>query len=80
MSEALWRVCRVIKGDCRQCAATVIIDDEPYTPGCYLHAQEAVNTVETGNPWRKTEGVKAPWVALSTDHGADAPDGEGGAS
>lgn len=64
--EAVWRVCRVINGDCERCPSTETIKG---TPGCqrlcYSHAVECINTVETGNPWRKTEGVGEPWSVLS---------------
>lgn len=66
-AETVHRVCRVIKGDCANCPAWTVekSDGERYMRGCYMQALEAVNTVETGNPWRKIENVKAPWVALT---------------
>jgi hypothetical protein len=63
--STVWRVCRLIKGECKNCPPSEIDGDrDEVTRGCYLQAVECVNTVQTGNPWRKTEGVKAPWVAL----------------
>lgn len=65
--EAVWRVCHVINasvGPCKKCPAKYVREGEAYTRGCYLHAEECINTVETGNPWRKTEGVRAPFVVF----------------
>lgn len=63
-TEAVWRVCEVIKGDCKRCPAT-----EEMPPhglcirACYHQAEECVNTVETGNPWRKTGDVREPFIS-----------------
>lgn len=62
--ETVWRVCRAIKADCKNCPAEHVHAGEVYSSGCYLQAVECINTVETGNPWRKTEGVKPPWTVL----------------
>lgn len=62
--EAVWRVCRVIKGECKNCPASEMFHGDECVRGCYAQAVECINTVETGNPWRKTEGVKAPWVTV----------------
>ena len=75
MSDQVHRVCWAIRGECNGCSKYRLIDGERYTRSCYHHAVEVINTVETGNPWRKTEGVKAPWTALTT-HPAQ-PEGEG---
>ncbi|MGA0604926.1 hypothetical protein ACO2Q0_02915 [Phenylobacterium sp. VNQ135] len=65
-SETVWRVCharRKAHGKaCERCPSSELADGESFTRGCYLQAVETVNIVQTGNPWRKTEGVKAPWV------------------
>lgn len=62
-AQAVWRVCRVIRGDCKNCPPREMIDGDECRRGCYHQAVECINTVETGNPWRKTGRVKAPWVA-----------------
>jgi hypothetical protein len=64
-SETVWRVCRAIKGDCKNCPSIEIVGGEDCTRGCYLQAVECVNIVQTGNPWRKTEGVKPPWTVFA---------------
>jgi hypothetical protein len=72
---AVWRVCEVINatvGPCKRCPAKYMHDGEAYFRGCYLHAQECINTVETGNPWRKTGDVRAPFVALSASTASPA--------
>jgi hypothetical protein len=51
------------KGDCKNCPASETFDGDECVRGCVLQATECINTVETGNPWRKTEGVKPPWTA-----------------
>lgn len=63
--EHVHRVCRVIKGDCLECPESEIFHGDECQRGCYAHAVECINTVETGNPWRKTEGVKAPWTVMA---------------
>lgn len=63
-SAVVWRVCHVITGDCKRCPAVEMHHGDPCTRGCYLHAEECVNTVETGNPWRKTDGVRDPFIAI----------------
>jgi len=73
--EQVHRVCRAIRGECLNCSQTETFGSDQFVRGCYQHAVEVINTVETGNPWRKTEGVKAPWTALTT-HPAQ-PEGEG---
>lgn len=69
----VWRVCHVITGDCKRCPATEIIDidgaGDECTRACRLQAEECINVVETGNPWRKTEGVRAPWIVKDTPNG-----------
>ena len=69
--EQVHRVCRAIRGECLNCSQTETFGSDQFVRGCYHHAVEVINTVETGNPWRKTEGVKAPWTALSQPKGAD---------
>lgn len=64
-NEQVHRVCRVIKGDCLGCPEREIVLGDGCQRGCYAHAVECINVVETGNPWRKTEGVKAPWAVLT---------------
>ena len=59
------RVCRVIRGDCHGCPKSEMIGGDECQRGCYIQAVECINTVETGNPWRKTEGVEAPWTVLA---------------
>lgn len=67
MSEQVHRVCRVIHGECKGCPEYITgMQGARYYRGCYQHAAEVINTVETGNPWRKTEGVKAPWTCNPT--------------
>ena len=66
MSEQVHRVCRAIHGECLNCSATATFGGDQFVRGCYHHAVEVINTVETGNPWRKTEGVKAPWTVPAT--------------
>lgn len=64
VTEAVWRVCHVLTADCKRCPPSE--DMPPHGEcirGCYHKAEECVNTVETGNPWRKTEGVRPPFVA-----------------
>ncbi len=63
--EKVWRVCHVITGDCQRCPAVEQFHGDDCVRGCFHQATECINTVETGNPWRKTEGVKPPWIALS---------------
>lgn len=67
--EAVWRVCHALRTadgkPCDRCPMRETIHSEAYMRGCYLQASQIVNIVETGNPWRRTENVKAPWVALS---------------
>ena len=64
--RTVWRVCHAISGYCKRCPTTGVHDDEEgFTRGCYLQAVECVNIVETGNPWRKSDGVKAPWTVLT---------------
>jgi hypothetical protein len=61
--QMVHRVCRLLRtlegrpdGACEECPATESYRGKPgCTRGCYLIAAEFVNTVETGNPWRKTE-------------------------
>jgi hypothetical protein len=62
-SEAsVHRVCELIReGGCKGCPRRDEIDGE--LRGCFLQAQECVNTVETGNPWRKVGEVCAPFVS-----------------
>ena len=67
--DAVWRVCHVIKGDCKGCPRRDLIGGELYCRGCFRQAEECINTVETGNPWRKTEGVRAPYVVLTPNPG-----------
>jgi len=62
--ETVWRVCRGINGDCDNCSSSETFGGEEWLRGCYAHATEVLNIVETGNPWRKTDGVKPPWVVL----------------
>jgi hypothetical protein len=66
-SETVWRVCHLRRRKCNRCPANEDAGDGDgtYTRGCYLQAVECVNTVETGNPWRKTEDVKPPWIVRS---------------
>lgn len=70
--ESVWRVCHAITGECRRCPERELLHGEDYMRGCYMQAVECINVVETGNPWRKTSGVRAPWVATHTS-GADEP-------
>jgi hypothetical protein len=65
-SETVWRVCQAIKGECEHCPNSETVGEhEDCTRGCYLQAVECVNIVQTGNPWRKTEGVKPPWTVFA---------------
>lgn len=73
-AEKVWRVCHVITGDCERCPETTMVRGDPCVRGCYLLAVEAINVVETGNPWRKSTGVKEPWIAALSD-GAKRPTG-----
>ena len=63
---AIWRTCHVITGDCKRCPASEMVDGDECIRGCRMQAEECVNVVETGNPWRKTAqaDLRAPWVAL----------------
>lgn len=68
--EAVWRVCHVMTGFCLRCLPHEKMgEDEDCTRGCYLQAVECINVVQTGNPWRKTEGVRRPWTVLGGGHG-----------
>jgi hypothetical protein len=60
----VWRVCHVITGDCHKCPSEEIVGGDVCVRGCYLQAQECINVVETGNPWRKTGDVREPWTVL----------------
>lgn len=62
----IWRTCHVITGDCKRCPASEMVGGDECVKGCRLQAQECVNVVETGNPWRKTAqaDLRAPWIAL----------------
>jgi hypothetical protein len=65
------RVCHLLRiaddKACKHCPASEELHGEKdCTRGCYALANEIVNTVQTGNPWRKTEGVKPPWAVLAT--------------
>lgn len=74
-SEAsVHRVCALVewKDGCKNCPRTEDIDGEAFLRSCYLHARESVNTVETGNPWRKTGDVRAPFVSAQTPSANDA--------
>jgi hypothetical protein len=75
--QTIWRVCRVIKGDCQRCPAVEYHHGDPCVRGCYHHATECVNTVETGNPWRKTADVKPPWTVLPSPKSDSACQSEG---
>lgn len=67
-SETVWRVCRAIKGECEKCPSSEPFrGEQDCTRGCYMQAVECVNIVETGNPWRKTANVRAPWTVLNKD-------------
>jgi hypothetical protein len=71
----VWRVCHVIRGECQQCPPSDMVHGD--VRGCYAQAVECINTVETGNPWRKTGDVRAPWVALPqhrTSSDGECPD------
>lgn len=78
-SEDVWRVCAVIREECvcDHCPATEDHGDGYglCTRACYLQALECVNVVQTGNPWRKTVGVKAPWTVKTTPPTLDAGEG-----
>lgn len=63
--EAVWRVCEVVRGDCQHCPATEERDGDTCVRSCFVQATECINVVETGNPWRKTEGVDGRWTVLS---------------
>lgn len=67
--QEIWRVCRVIKGDCHRCPETEMIGGDECVRGCRLQAVECINVVETGNPWRKTDNVRAPWIVKDTPNG-----------
>lgn len=68
--EDVWRVCRVTTSGCDNCPAKTIEGGEDYIRGCYLQAVECINVVETGNPWRKTEGVRSPWAVKPASNSA----------
>jgi hypothetical protein len=74
-NEDVWRVCEVIKGPCKHCPASEDFGDGygDCRRACYLQALECINTVETGNPWRKTEGVREPWTVLARPQLSDGP-------
>ena len=67
--QEVWRVCRVIKGDCHRCPETEMIGGDECVRACRLQADECINVVETGNPWRKTDNVRAPWIVKDTPNG-----------
>ena len=62
---AVHRVCQITKGECKYCPLAFEDHGETYVHGCVAIAEEIINVVETGNPWRKTDKVKAPWTILS---------------
>lgn len=62
--SAVWRVCHVITADCKRCSPTERHYGDLCVRACYMQAEECINTVETGNPWRKTGDVKPPWIVL----------------
>lgn len=63
--ELAWRVCRVIKGQCQRCPAEEMMGGEMCKRSCRLQAEEAVNTVQTGNPWRK---ANSNWSSKDPGH------------
>lgn len=67
--QEIWRVCRVMKSECRQCPDAERIGGDTFTRACRLMAVECINVVETGNPWRKTDNVRAPWIVKDTPNG-----------
>lgn len=65
--EDVWRVCHALRTaddkDCEHCPPSEDFNGHgDCTRGCYMIAVELVNITETGNPWRKTADVKAPWT------------------
>lgn len=63
--ELAWRVCRVIKGQCQRCPAEEMMGGEMCKRSCRLQVEEAVNTVQTGNPWRK---ANSNWSSKDPGH------------
>lgn len=63
--EKVWRACewlRLIEDKhCERCHASEEIHGETCTNSCRVAAEEIVNVVETGNPWRKPEPWPAQW-------------------
>lgn len=62
-NEQVWTVCSYLKRaegqTCKQCPQMIWMDEFAML-GCYLHAREVINVVETGNPWRKDTTIKIP--------------------
>jgi len=78
--ELVERVCRTIRGECQQCPEREMVHGEAFQRGCFAQAVECINVVETGNPWRKTEGVKPPWTTRTEDRQRLSAEVEGGNS
>lgn len=82
-AETVWRVCQALRTadglGCQKCPSSRGDGDDGCTRGCYLQAVELVNIVQTGNPWRKTTDVRAPWVAFApaTDEKKTTPHAAG---
>jgi hypothetical protein len=60
--NVVWATCAFLKEykdsdrTCNKCPAEEVYLRDPCTRACRLIAQEIINVVETGNPWRKTLG------------------------
>lgn len=63
----IWRVCQVLRGECSHCPASEMVAGDACVRGCRLQAIECVNVVETGNPWRREDGVNAPWISFALE-------------
>lgn len=66
--EQVWRVCAYLRRaegqKCKQCPRTIEIEN--HGPGkrmCVGLAEEIINVVETGSPWRDGRTLPAPILA-----------------
>lgn len=74
MSEQVHRVCRAIHGECKGCPEYITgMQGARYYRGCYQHAAEVINTVETGNPWPTNSRTLKPASRNSSSKSPKGP-------
>lgn len=56
--ELVWRVCAYMRGkECQHCPHSFLLNDYGICYNmCRSLAEEMINVVETGDPWRRTPG------------------------